>query len=88
MTNLYNIIFGIITIFIGIITLFYKGTTYVEYIMTYTTGWAMLSFIDLNDKLRSLNINLNIGNIVGIFLALLIVFIILIVIIKGMKNKK
>ncbi len=88
MTNIYNIIFGIITVFIGIITFFYKGTTYVEYIVSYTTGWVMLSFIDLNDKIRNLNINSNIGNIIGIFLALVIIFIILIVIIKGIKKRK
>ena len=86
-TNWYNIIGGLIIFLIGLITIFYKGTTYVEYLVSYTTGWVMNSFVGLNNNIRLISLG-SLSNIIGILLGLLILIFILVIIYKGIKKEK
>ena len=88
-TNWYNIIGGIIILVIGLVILMNQGTTPVEGFVTSLTGWVMLSFIGLNNKLRdSTLLNNPLTNILGIIIGLAILIFIIYTIIRSLKKIK
>ncbi|MBS3152149.1 sulfite exporter TauE/SafE family protein [Candidatus Woesearchaeota archaeon] len=87
-TNWYGIVGGLLTFIMGILIMKYNGTSYVEYIISYTTGWAMFAFVGFNNRLRDINLPNGLSNILGILTALIIFALITAIIFNALKKKE